>query len=69
MQAQKCQFVVRKKADGSPWIALQPGDSAAGGASAIAGFELYAGSSLAEAKQLARLLNNNIKGLASRCRD
>lgn len=49
-------FTVRKREDGTPWIAVRPNES-----DEEIGLELYRGTSIEEAKQLARFLNGNIK--------
>ncbi len=63
MDPTRCQFIAKKCQNGHPWIALQPGSLDMTTPGEIAGFELYAGTSIEEARQLARFLNNNIKGL------
>jgi len=63
MDPTRCQFIAKKCPDGQPWIALEPGSLELATPGEIAGFELYAGTSIEEARQLARFLNNNIKGL------
>lgn len=55
-------FVARQSEDGGPFVALQPKHEGATFRGEI-GLDLYRGTSLAEAKQLARFLNSNIKSV------
>jgi hypothetical protein len=57
-------FVVRLAEDGAPWVALQPKHEGLADIKGELGLELYRGTSLEEAKQLARFLNSNIKGVS-----
>ena len=59
-------FVVRRYEDDTPWIAIQPLEGLQNAAGGI-GLDLYRGTSLEEAKQLARFLNSNIKSVNFRC--
>lgn len=63
MDTTRLQFVAKKCDSGQPWIALQPSGLEEAPLNDFSGFELYAGTSIDEARQLARFLNNNIKGL------
>lgn len=56
-------FVVKKREDDTPWIALQPKQTGFEEISGEFGLDLYRGTSLEEAKQLARFLNGNIKAI------
>ncbi len=56
-------FVVKKREDDTPWIALQPKHTGFEEISGEFGLDLYRGTSLEEAKQLARFLNGNIKAI------
>ena len=56
-------FVVRKREDNTPWIALQPKHTGFEEIAGEFGLDLYRGTSLEEAKQLARFLNGNIKAI------
>jgi hypothetical protein len=56
-------FVVRKREDDTPWIALQPKHAGFEEITGEFGLDLYRGTSLEEAKQLARFLNGNIKSI------
>jgi len=56
-------FVVRIREDGSPWVALQPKQEGLDDLKGEIGLELYRGTSLEDAKQLARFLNSNIKAV------
>ncbi len=59
-------FVVRLKEDGAPFVALQAKGAGLEGVKGELGLELYRGTSLEEAKQLARFLNSNIKAVSYR---
>ena len=59
-------FVVRLREDGAPWIALQPKNEGFACLKGEIGLDLYRGTSLEEAKQLARFLNSNIKAVTYR---
>jgi hypothetical protein len=63
MQGGEFLFAVRRREDDTPWIALR-----GIGAKGEIGFDLYQGTSLEEAKQLARFLNSNIKSVNYACR-
>jgi hypothetical protein len=56
-------FVVRLREDGTPWVLLQPKRQGAEEVKIEIGLDLYRGTSLEEAKQLARFLNSNIKSV------
>jgi hypothetical protein len=56
-------FVVKRHEDDTPWIALQPRLEGLQTPAAEIGLNLYRGTSLEEAKQLARFLNSNIKSV------
>ena len=56
-------FAVRLHEDGTPWVALQPKHEGLEELKGELGLDLYRGTSLEEAKQLARFLNSNIKSL------
>ena len=56
-------FVVRLRGDGAPWVALQPKHEGFVTLKGEIGLDLYRGTSLEEAKQLARFLNSNIKSV------
>jgi hypothetical protein len=57
-------FAVRLREDGTPWVALQPKSQGIEDLPGEIGLNLYRGTSLEEAKQLARFLNSNIKALS-----
>jgi len=57
-------FVVRTHEDGTPWVALQPKQEGLADLRGEIGLDLYRGTSLGEAKQLARFLNSNIKAIS-----
>lgn len=59
-------FVVRLGEGGTPWVALQPKHEGLEGVKGELGLDLYRGTSLEEAKQLARFLNSNIKTVSCR---
>ena len=59
-----CMFAVRLREDGTPWVVLQPKHEDSGGIEGEIGLGLYRGTSLNEAKQLARFLNSNIKAIS-----
>jgi hypothetical protein len=63
MKSAEFVFVVRKREDDTPWIALQPKAEGFDDVKGEIGLDLYRGTSLEEAKQLARFLNNNIKAV------
>ncbi|MGA7327280.1 MAG: hypothetical protein WBX25_23025 [Rhodomicrobium sp.] len=52
-----------QSADGTPWIALQPKHDGFKDFRGEIGLDLFRGTSLEEAKQLARFLNSNIKAI------
>ena len=56
-------FVVRLHEHGTPWLALQPKHEGLDELKGELGLDLYRGTSLEEAKQLARFLNSNIKSI------
>ncbi len=56
-------FVVRLSEDGAPWVALQAKAEGFASFRGEIGLDLYRGTSLEEAKQLARFLNSNIKSV------
>ncbi len=60
-------FVVRLREDGAPWVMLQPKHEGFATFKGEIGLHLYRGTSLQEAKQLARFLNSNIKSVSYRC--
>lgn len=67
MKSAEFLFVVKRREDASPFIALEPkGDGFEDIAGSI-GLDLYRGTSLEEAKQLARFLNSNIKSVNYAC--
>ena len=57
-------FVVRLREDGAPWVLLQPKHEGFVTLKGEIGLDLYRGTSLEEAKQLARFLNSNIKSVS-----
>ena len=57
-------FAVRLREDGMPWVALQPKYEGIEDLKGEIGLDLYRGTSLEEAKQLARFLNSNIKAIS-----
>ncbi len=57
-------FAVRLGEDGAPWVALQPKHQGIEDLRGEIGLDLYRGTSLEEAKQLARFLNSNIKSVS-----
>jgi hypothetical protein len=57
-------FVVRLSEDGAPFVALQPKGAGLENVTGELRLELYRGTSLDEAKQLARFLNSNIKAVS-----
>ncbi|MFZ1107977.1 MAG: hypothetical protein WAN43_06495 [Rhodomicrobium sp.] len=57
-------FAVRLREDGAPFVALQPKGAGLEGIEGELGLDLYRGTSLEEAKQLARFLNSNIKAVS-----
>lgn len=63
MHAAEYLFVVRNSEDQTPFIAMQPRQSQSVGLSSEVNLLLYRGTSLEEAKQLARFLNSNIKAV------
>lgn len=67
MKSAEFQFVVKKREDESPWIALQPKNAGFEDIAGEIGLDLYRGTSLEEAKQLARFLNSNIKSVNYTC--
>lgn len=56
-------FVVRLRDNGAPWVVLQPKNEGLMTLKGEIGLDLYRGTSLGEAKQLARFLNSNIKSV------
>src|SRR5262249_19125849 len=62
-------FVVKRRDDDTPWIALQPKVKGLEDIAGEIGLDLYRGTSLEEAKQLARFLNSNIKAVNYACAD
>ncbi len=60
-------FAVRLREDGAPWVALQPKHEGIEDLKGSIGLDLYRGTSLEEAKQLARFLNSNIKAISYDC--
>jgi hypothetical protein len=56
-------FVVRLRENGAPWVVLQPKNEGLITLKGEIGLDLYRGTSLGEAKQLARFLNSNIKSV------
>lgn len=56
-------FVVRLRENGAPWVVLQPKNEGLMTLKGEIGLDLYRGTSLGEAKQLARFLNSNIKSV------
>jgi hypothetical protein len=50
--------------DGAPWVILQPKHEGLEDLKGEIGLDLYRGTSLEEAKQLARFLNSNIKSVS-----
>ncbi len=64
MKSAEFLFVVRLREDGAPWVALQPKHEGFDCLTGEIGFDLYRGTSLEEAKQLARFLNSNIKAVS-----
>jgi hypothetical protein len=63
-------FVVRLREDGAPWLALQPKREEVQDIGGEIGLDLYRGTTLDEAKQLARFLNSNIKAVTyARCHE
>lgn len=63
MKCAEYLFVVRKREDETPWIALQPKADGFADMRGEIGLDLYRGTSLEEAKQLARFLNSNIRAV------
>ena len=59
-------FVVRLRENGAPWVVLQPKQGGLAVLKGEIGLDLYRGTSLVEAKQLARFLNSNIKSVSYR---
>ncbi len=59
-------FVVRMGENGSPWVALQPKHDGLATLKGEIGLDLYRGTRVEEAKQLARFLNSNIKSVSYR---
>lgn len=57
-------FVVRLRDDGAPRVVLQPKREGFATLKGEMGLDLYRGTSLEEAKQLARFLNSNIKSIS-----
>jgi hypothetical protein len=68
MKNAECLFVVRRREDDHPWIALQPKSGESQDIKEEIGLDLYRGTSLNEAKQLARFLNSNIKAVTFACK-
>ena len=62
-------FVVRVCEDGVPFVALQPKHEGLADIAGEIGLDLYRGTSLEEAKQLARFLNSNIKAVNYECHE
>jgi hypothetical protein len=62
-------FVVRLREDGAPWLAMQPKHEGFEVMNGEIGLDLYRGTSLEEAKQLARFLNSNIKSVNCECQN
>lgn len=60
-------FVVRLREDGAHWVALQPKHASFEEMKGEIGLDLYRGTTLEEAKQLARFLNSNIKSVSYVC--
>lgn len=59
-------FVARESVDGAPWVVLKPKHEGSETMKGEIGLDLYRGASLADAKQLARFLNSNIKSVSYR---
>jgi hypothetical protein len=57
-------FVARLRENGAPWVVLQPKHEGLTTLKGEIGLDLYRGTSLGEAKQLARFLNSNIKSIS-----
>ena len=57
-------FVARLRENGAPWVVLQPKHEGLTTLKGEIGLDLYRGTSLEEAKQLARFLNSNIKSIS-----
>ncbi len=57
-------FVVRLRENGAPWVVLHPKHEGLMTLKGEIGLDLYRGTSLGEAKQLARFLNSNIKSIS-----
>lgn len=57
-------FVVKMRDDGALRVALQPKGEGLEELTGELGFDLYRGTTLEEAKQLARFLNSNIKSVS-----
>ena len=59
-------FVARESKEGAPLVVLQPKHGGIELLKGEIGLDLYRGTSLQEAKQLARFLNSNIKSVSYR---
>ncbi len=59
-------FVVRLRENGAPCVVLQPKHEGLAMLRGEIGLDLYRGTRLEEAKQLARFLNSNIKSVSYR---
>ena len=57
-------FVERLRDNGAHWVVLQPKNEGLMTLKGEIGLDLYRGTSLGEAKQLARFLNSNIKSIS-----
>ena len=67
MKSAEFLFVVKMQKDQSPWIAIQPKHAGFEDFAGEIGLGLYRGTSIEEAKQLARFLNSNIKSVNYSC--
>ena len=67
MRRNGLMFAVRLREDGTPCVVLQPKHEDSGSPKGEIALGLYGGTSLTEAKQLARFLNSNIKAISFDC--
>jgi hypothetical protein len=67
MKSAEFMFVVRRRGDDTPWIALEPKQDGLTDIEGEIGLDLYRGTSVDEAKQMARFLNSNIKSVNYNC--
>ena len=57
------RFAVREHAGGEPWIILEGAEAVTGLARSVIGLKLTAGTTVEEAEEIAREMQNKISGL------